>query len=341
MISMKKLFLFLMAAILLTIAAMPVHAGISAYAFGDYYYMFKSNNPNQEKLNGFWLRRLYITYDADISDKIKARARLEMHSDGKFGSSELSITPFVKDVYISYQFLPLHSLTLGIQESLTWSNIEKFYGYRHLEKTPFDLYKNRSSRDFGLALKGSFDNGKKFNYGLMFGNYSSYKEEIDKYKQVSARLTVNPNVNLMLEVSGDYVKRSAVKKSVLLQAFAGYQGDWGRIGLNYGQETIKETGKADVNFGLFSAFAVAKFNKLVEAIVRFDMTADPQINGNDRFLLIDKGYKTNLFIVGLGWNIHPKFQVMPNLKLVSYKENANGVKPKDFSQFNVTFYYQF
>ncbi|MDQ1354625.1 MAG: hypothetical protein QG657_4934 [Acidobacteriota bacterium] len=341
MISMKKVLVVLVGVILLVIAAMPVYAGVSAYAFGDYYYMFKSNNANQEKLNGFWLRRLYITYDADISDKIKARARLEMHSDGKFGSSELSITPFVKDAYISYQFLPTHAIAIGIQESLTWSNIEKFYGYRHLEKTPFDLYKTRSSRDFGISLKGSFDAGKIFNYGLMFGNYSSYKEEIDKYKQVSARFTVNPDANWMFEVSGDYVKRSAAKKTVLLQAFAGYQGDWGRVGLNYGQEKITETGKADVDFGLFSAFAVAKFNKFVEAIVRYDMTTDPLVSGNDRFLIIEKGYKTNLFIVGLGWNIHPKFQIMPNLKLVTYKENASGVKPKDASQFNVTFYYIF
>lgn len=341
MISMKKVFVFLVGAILLAIAVMPVNAGVSAYAFGDYYYMFKSNNASQEKLTGFWLRRLYITYDADISDKIKARARLEMNSDGKLGSSELTLTPYVKDAYVSYQFLPMHVLSIGIQESLTFNNIEKFWGYRHLEKTMFDLYKNRSSREFGVSLKGSFDAEKKFNYTVLFGNFSGNKEEIDKYKTIAASFVINAIPNVMLEVNGDYAKRSATKKSVLLQAFAGYQGDWGRIGLNYGQETIKETGKADVNFGVFSAFAVAKFNKFVEAVARYEVTADPQINGNNTFLLIEKGYKTNLFIVGLGWNIHPKFQVMPNLKLVSYKENANGVKPNDFSQFNITFYYQF
>jgi hypothetical protein len=96
-----------------------------------------------------------------------------------------------------------------------------------------------------------------------------------------------------------------------------------------------------VNFGVFSAFAVAKFSKFLEAVARYDIAADPQLNGQNTFLIIEKGYKTNLLMFGLGWNIHPKFQVMPNLKLVSYKENAAGVKPKDFSQFNITFYYQF
>jgi len=48
-----------------------------------------------------------------------------------------------------------------------------------------------------------------------------------------------------------------------------------------------------------------------------------------------------VFIAGLGWNIHPKFQVMPNLKMVTYKEDASGVKPNGFTQFNITFFYQF
>jgi len=48
-----------------------------------------------------------------------------------------------------------------------------------------------------------------------------------------------------------------------------------------------------------------------------------------------------VFIAGLGWNIHPKFQVMPNLKMVTYKEDASGVKPNGFTQFNMTFFYQF
>ncbi len=338
----KRIKLLMMVMMLLAVISASVHlnAAVSAYMFGDYYYMLSSKTESQEKLHGFWLRRVYLTYDADISDKIKARARLEMHSDGKFGTSELSITPFVKDAYVSYQFHPLHAVMIGIQESLTWGNIEKFYGYRHLEKTPFDLYKNRSSRDFGVSLKGSFDKGKKFNYAFMYGNFSSYKEEIDKYKQVSGRFTINPSANLMFEISGDMLKRSATKKSSLIQGFVGYQGDWGRLGLNYGWETIKENGKADVDFGVFSAFLVGKFSPKFEAIVRYDMTADPQVNGNDRFFLIEKGYKTNLFIAGLGWNIHPKFQLMPNIKVVSYKEN-NGVKPESFSQFNITFYYVF
>lgn len=337
----KNMLVILVAAILVLTTATPVKAGVSAYAFGDYYYIFKSNTASQEKLNGFWLRRIYLTYDADISSQIKARFRLEMNSDGKLGRSELTLIPYVKDAYVAYQFLPLHAISIGIQESLTFSTIEKFWGYRHLEKTMFDLYKIRSSREFGVSLKGSFDAEKKFNYAILFGNFSGNKEEIDKYKTIAASFVINAIPNVLLEINGDYGKRSATKETYLWQAFAGYQGDWGRIGLNYGQETIKETGKEDVDFGVFSAFAVAKFNKFVEAVARYDVTADPQVNGQNTFIFIEKGFKTNLLMFGLGWNIHPKFQILPNIKLVSYKKNAAGMKPKDFSQFNITFYYTF
>jgi hypothetical protein len=325
---------------LLIWGARELPAAISAYAFGDYYFVLKQHDATLEDQNGFWLRRIYITYESDISDKLKARARLELNSPGNFTTSAANLTPYLKDAYISYQFAPLHKLTIGIQDSLAFGNIEKFYGYRQLEKTMFDLYKVRSSRDFAIDLSGALDAAKKFNYSVQFGNYSGNKNETDKYKQVGARFFVNVTPELMIEVNGDISTLSSVKKSYLYQLFAGYKGDWGRVGLNLGRETVKEEGKDDANFGVFSAFAVAKLSKKFEAVARYDMSIDPQLYGQSDYLVIEKGYKTNLAILGLAWNIHPKFQIMPNLKMVSYKEN-NGVKPGSDTYFNVTFYYQF
>lgn len=343
---MKRLILLTLSALLIC-GTVQLPAAISAYAFGDYYFVLKhhavdpvTNSKLYEDQNGFWLRRIYLTYDADISDKLKARARLEMNSEGKFSTTAATISSFVKDAYVSYQFLPLHSLTLGIQEHLSFANIEKFYGYRHVEKTALDLYKIRDSRDFGLSAKGYFDSAKKFAYAVMFGNNSSYRQETNKQKALNARLTFAPNANWLFEVYGDMVQVDAVKKDTLLSAFAGYQGDWGRIGFNCLTKTLTETGKGGSKYSLIQAFAVAKFGKKVEALVRYDQTFDPQPSGQDSYLIIEKGYKTSFFLAGLGWNIHPKFQIMPNLKLVSYKEN-NGKKPGSDTYFNITFYYQF
>jgi hypothetical protein len=341
----KRLILLTLLA-LIVLSAVKLPAAISAYAFGDYYFVTRhhavdaANTKLYEGQNGFWLRRVYLTYDADISDKLKARARLEMNSEGKFSTTAINISAFVKDAYVSYQFLPLHSLTIGIQEHLSFATIEKFYGYRHVEKTALDLYKIRDSRDFGLSAKGYFDSGKKFAYAVMFGNNSSYRQETNKQKALNARLSFAPTANWLFEVYGDMVQVDITKKDTLLSAFAGFQGDWGRIGVNYLTKTLTETGKTDSKYSLIQAFAVAKMGKKFEALVRYDQTFDPQPSGQDSYLIIEKGYKTSFFLAGLGWNIHPKFQIMPNVKLVSYKENK-GKKPGSDTYFNVTFYYQF
>ena len=244
---MKRSILFTLLALLL-LGATQLPAGISAYAFGDYYFVLNQHNAGLEDQNGLWLRRVYITYDSDISDKLKARARLELNSAGNFSTSASTLVPVLKDAYIAYQFAPLHKLTLGIQDSLSFSNIEKFYGYRHLEKTPFDLYKVRSSRDFALCLSGAFDTAKKLNYSVQYGNYSGNKSETDKYKQVGARLFVNVTPELMVEVNGDISTISAAKKSYTYQLFAGYKGDWGRVGAGYGSEIVQEDGGDERQF---------------------------------------------------------------------------------------------
>jgi hypothetical protein len=337
---MKRIMLFaLLALVFLGTTKLP--AAFSALTFGDYYFQLKNNNPAIEKQNGFWLRRLYLTYESDLSDKLKARARLEINSPGSFATTTGVLNAYLKDAYISYQYLPLHKVTLGIQGCLSFENIEKWYGYRHVEKTMWDLYKVRSSRDFGLTFSGAFDAAKKFNYSVQFGNNSGYKNEIDKYKEIGVDFTLNLTPQLIIEVNGDSATLSASKTDYQYQAFAGYQGDWGRVGVNYGNEVIKETGKDNVNFGVLSVFAVAKFSKKMEALARYDKAFDPQPYGQGDFLLIEKGYKTDLFILGLGWNVHPKLQIMPNIKLLSYKANDLGMKPAANNQFNITFYYQF
>jgi hypothetical protein len=336
---MKRIVLFvLLALFVFSVAKLP--AAISAYAFGDYYLVLKNHKEAVDGQHGLWLRRVYITYESDISDKLKARARLELNSPGNFSTSAANITPYLKDAYISFQYAPLHKVTAGIQDSLAFSNIEKFYGYRHLEKTMFDLYKVRSSRDFAIDFSGAFDKDKKFNYSVQFGNYSGNKNETDKYKQVGARFFINVTPKLLVEVNGDVSAVSGVKTSYLVQGFVGYKDDWGRLGVNYGQEMVREDGKDDVDFGVFSAFAVAKLGKKLEAVARYDMSVDPQLYGQGDFLPIEKGYKSNLAILGLAWNLHPKFQIMPNIKMVSYKE-SNGMKPGSDTYFNITWYYQF
>lgn len=80
------------------------------YMFGEYYFVLSHNSGTIEDggiegRNGFWMRRIYFTTDAKLTDNIKARLRLEMGSPGGFPfDSSGKLTPAVKDAYISYQY---------------------------------------------------------------------------------------------------------------------------------------------------------------------------------------------------------------------------------------------
>src|SRR4029453_14193884 len=67
-------------------AEFPSHK-FSGLMFGDYYWYYRwhqdqisdTNPTSVEGQNGFWFRRLYLTYDYDYSEKFTTRFRLEMN----------------------------------------------------------------------------------------------------------------------------------------------------------------------------------------------------------------------------------------------------------------------
>ena len=101
-----------------------------------------------------WIRRGYFTYDHTFSPAVTTRFRLEANSNGRLVSPAVSATPFVKDAYMRWLFYGRQTLTIGIQPSLSFEYIESFWGLRHIEKTPLDLYGTDSSRDTGFTVAG-------------------------------------------------------------------------------------------------------------------------------------------------------------------------------------------
>lgn len=120
--------------------------------FGDAYAVASHHDPEIDGQYGFWLRRGDLTFDADLAPKWSARFRLEVNSPGDFESSA-KMTPFVKDAWVAWKD-GAHDLVFGISPSPTFERTENFWGYRAVEKTPRDLYRLGSSRDFGVAWKG-------------------------------------------------------------------------------------------------------------------------------------------------------------------------------------------
>jgi hypothetical protein len=159
---------------------------ISGLVYGDYYFVASNHRDELEGENGFWIRRLYLTYDHALSKSLSLRVRLEADSKGDFETTGVN-TPYLKDAWLKWAF-GAHALTFGLAPTANIDFVDAFQGYRSVEKDPFDLYRWDSSRDLGLLLQGGLGKEKRTRYSLQFGNGSGTGSETDASKAVRGEI---------------------------------------------------------------------------------------------------------------------------------------------------------
>ena len=336
----KNLTLFLLIGLLALSASLLKGEGkLSGLMFGDYYYVLSQHNEGLEKNNGFWLRRIYVTYDNTLTDKISMRFRLEMNSPGDFKTAA-TLVPFVKDAYLAHK-LGKHTLMLGLIGTPLYDNLDEYWGYRPMEKTPIDLFKFGNSREFGVGLKGSLDARNKLTYTVIFGNGDGLKSELGRGKAVYGRLNFQPTPSLFFEIYGDYTNVGPDVSVNILQAFAGVKGKWGRSGLNFGVRNFTTAGEtSDMKF--VSLFGVFKVGAKLDLIGRYDRLLDPNPSGSkiDYIPMADNA-QANVVLAGLGWSLSDNVKVIPNLKYVFYDAPGIGDKPAADLYAYLTLYFKF
>jgi len=347
---MKKLCLVLVVAVALSLFVLPAKAefkpeagAIKGYMIAEYFYVANHQVEDYEGRHGFWFRRIYFTYENKLGDKVKMRLRFEMNSEGDFSSATLG--PVVKDAYLDFKLGGGASLRAGIQSPPSFANLEDIWGYRSLEKTPLDLYKWTSSRDFGLSLKG----GKAFFYQFMFGQGSSNKGEADKGKKIYGMVGYKTESGFHLEVNGHFEARKEIYEEFIIHPFIAYSGDWGRVGVEYAYNDLKkkdDNGDTKYKYNLLSFFVVFSASEKVDIIGRYDMNwgdgykTNFKGSGFDYVPLAD--YHEFSFIIGaVSFNVYKNVWLIPNIKYATYKENAPLEKP-DASLFaNLTLWFKF
>jgi len=322
----------------------PESGQIKGYMIAEYFYLANHHVEDFEGRNGFWLRRIYFTYNNKLSDTVKMRVRLEMNSNGEFEKD--SIVPKVKDAYLDFKLGGGMSLRAGIQGPPSFGNIEDIWGYRSLEKTPLDLYKWTSSRDFGVSISG----GKELIYKVMFGQGSSNKSDADNGKKIYGMLGYKTG-GFHLEVNGGYEKLKEVWTDYFIHGHASYSGDWGRFAVEYAYRQEKEDVEAGDNptytYNVLSAFVVFSASKKVDIIARYDMNSGDGYrerfkgSGVDYVPFADK-FEPNFLIGAVSFNIHKNIWLIPNIKYTSYKDPDDGREtPADDFYTNVTLYFKF
>lgn len=311
---------------------------ISGYMFGDYYYVAANHDEVREGKNGFWFRRIYFTYDHGLSENFSIRFRIEMNSAGNFTSNN-KLEPFVKDAYLKWKH-SRHTIIFGLSSTPTWDVIEKIWGYRAVEKTPLDLQKFGSSRDFGLAFKGSLDSQNRVNYHFMIANGSGTGTENNEGKKLLFSLGAKFTDNFFVEGYADFEERPGRTNRYTLQGFVAYQREDFRLGVQLAHQT-RQTGEGleDLKLQIASVFAAVKLSQQAWSLVRFDRTFDPNSFGNKiSYIPFDATAKSNFFLAGVDITPIKNVHIIPNVEAVVYDE-VSGERPDTDVIPRITFYY--
>jgi hypothetical protein len=262
-----------------------------------------------------------------------------MNSAGDF-SSKSKLTPVVKDAYLKWK-AGRHSVILGISGTPTWGLIEKIWGYRSVEKTPLDLHKYASSRDFGAAFKGSLDQNKKVNYHLMISNGASNGSENNDGKKGMLALSAAVGNGIVVEGYVDYEERPGDSNRYTLQGFAAYQAKTAKIGVQFAHQNRQTTG-SDVTLQVASAFATGKLLEKIWGFTRVDRLLDANPDGAKiSYIPFEKTAKSTFFVGGIDFRPAKDIHFMPNVEVIRYDETGNGVSPDTDIIPRFSFYYKF
>jgi hypothetical protein len=332
----------------------------SGLMFGDYYWYYErhrdqidSTDPTVvEGQHGLWFRRIYFTYDFAYSESLSTRFRLEVNSDGEFAGADL--VPYVKDAYLRWTYKGNQRLTLGIHPTLTFDWLDGFWGLRHIEKTPADLYRLDSSRDFGFTFDGpaAVDG---LNYAVQFGNESGNGSETQEGKILRFETRYSRNSGLALEGFYSFGRRPGSGNRHTAQGIVGFRTEVARVGGQYLWQE-RQSGEDDIpdqTIAIWSGFGVWDFlPKKANVFFRVDDVAGrlgrvetgmPGAEGIDYWLLSSQSPFTT-WIFGGEWYLHPAVRLGPNLELVRYASEPDPVNfpgRRQDSMFRVTFFWTF
>ncbi len=319
---------------------------ISGYFFGDYYYVLKSHDDKLEERNGFQYRRVYFTYEKDLSAELSMRFRLEMNGKTFATTRQTAskLEPYLKHGYLKWKpskwRTSVHFLLSGAP---TWRTVEQVWGYRSVAKTILDLHKMGSSADFGVGLQGDIDVSKRISYHLMIANGTGTRAEIDKNKKIYFALAAKPVAGVTLEGYVDLENAVDRGKWSTVQGFLGYQRERFRFGIQLANQTRQQADAEDLNILASSVFgAVQLLEKKMWVFARFDRLFDPNPNAETiPYIPFDNTTRSNMILVGLDWTPTEAVHIIPNLVFVFYDKPDNIDKPSETIMPRLTVFFPF
>lgn len=301
---------------------------ISGLVYSDYYYVAANHRDELVDRNGFWLRRVYLTYDHTLAKAFSLRVRLEANSEGDFVSSGVS-NVYLKDAWLRWEG-GTHGIVFGMASTPQIEFVEGFQGYRSIEKTPIDLYRWDSSRDLGVALQGRLGPEQRTRYALQVGNGSGTGSEVDRSKAVRAQVSHQFARGLALEGYADWQDQPDGRDISTLEAFAGWRETRWRASLQYGWQKRREAADSggDLNLEFLSALGVMHVTPKVALVGRVDRNFDPIPDGETIDYMPFAETAPSVFgYAAVDVTLAPTVHLIPNVEWTTYGRGMDGTKP--------------
>jgi hypothetical protein len=357
---MKKIFTFsLFIFSFAAVCAQDQPAGkIHGYVFGDYFYKFgganiKAASSTQysdsalNKSGAFQIRRIYLYYEHNLSEKFFAQFLLESNDKSVEYTADKAGKPtkdgrhtvFVKLAYLEWKdIIPQGNLAFGMVPTPTWALSEKMWNYRPIEKTVMDMRGLGGASDIGVTLRGKLGNDGMFGYAFMVGNGNGQKPENNKSKKYYGSLSAKPVKGITTEVYYDQESKILNSQNhetmsrTSLKGLAAYQHEKFTIGVEMLKQTQKKvsdtTDIKPLGLSVFAWAPVSGSDKL-NAFARFD-TYDPDTQNS-------AAYKENFITAGIDYMPIKNVHIMPNLWMNSFSKK--GSKRDTDKVVRITFFY--
>ncbi len=292
---------------------------IGGLMFGDAYWLQSSSDLSLEDANGFWIRRMYLTFDEKLSGNFSARLRFEGNSPKDFKTAS-NITTFVKDAYVRWTHTPTHEYYFGLSPTPTWETAEKYWGYRDVEKTVVDMQRMGAARDMGISLRGKVGD-EVLDYHFTVGNGAGAASETNEGKMAALALDFHPTKESVIQVYGDYNDLAGHNDRQTSQVFYGWRReDVGSFGVQYARQTRDAEGADSLNIDVISLFGSYRLGKRVTGILRWDGILDPNPDAAKfEYITYAPNAKANVFIAGVDIPVAKHVHVIPNVEGIIYR----------------------
>ena len=271
-------------------------------------------------------RRVYFTYNMQMSDAIKGRFRTDVKQDAD-GKYRL----FIKHVYADWKVNDLLAVRTGMMGTVLFGTIEEVWAYRGVEMTMQDYYKLRSSADLGLMARLKLNEMIAVNIMLSNGNGYSGNEDTSFGKAYEVQGVFTPIDGLLMtahygmngfDPDGDPTTEDDMENTTIMDLSVGYEGDGFAVGGSYTTQsnyrfTLDQDGSGFWGFGRFS-IPNAPLTMLGTCM---NWDPDTSVDDNTRTLLM----------IGLDYAAGSGLSIIPN-----FHQTKNGTADPT-TMFRITF----